>query len=130
MFSSLPLFPHSLDPIAIRVPKSPLPLIHSALKFLIAYDGLRAAGKGIPRRQIFQQLRRRHLRIHRPPPPQIVSQLIMPFLYLLGYYLSFFVEFVFLVMYIFRYGSRATARDFEIYAPNATFEDPLMCAHG
>ncbi|THU66796.1 hypothetical protein C4D60_Mb05t17980 [Musa balbisiana] len=28
------------------------------------------------------------------------------------------------------YGSRATARDFEIYAPNATFEDPLMCAHG
>ncbi|TKW31442.1 hypothetical protein SEVIR_2G106600v4 [Setaria viridis] len=28
------------------------------------------------------------------------------------------------------YGSRATARDFEIYAPNATFEDPLMRAHG
>ncbi|XP_010931079.1 uncharacterized protein [Elaeis guineensis] len=28
------------------------------------------------------------------------------------------------------YGSRATARDFEIYALNATFEDPLMCAHG
>ncbi|KAG0494178.1 hypothetical protein HPP92_005172 [Vanilla planifolia] len=28
------------------------------------------------------------------------------------------------------YGSRATAKDFEIYAPNATFEDPLMCAHG
>lgn len=23
-----------------------------------------------------------------------------------------------------------TARDFEIYAPDATFEDPLMCAHG
>ncbi|KAK2971286.1 hypothetical protein RJ640_001312 [Escallonia rubra] len=29
-----------------------------------------------------------------------------------------------------RYGSCATPRDFEIYAPNATFEDPLMCAHG
>ncbi|CAL4945391.1 unnamed protein product [Urochloa decumbens] len=28
------------------------------------------------------------------------------------------------------YGSRATAPDFEIYAPNATFEDPLMRAHG
>uniref|UniRef100_A0ACD5WJV8 Uncharacterized protein n=1 Tax=Avena sativa TaxID=4498 RepID=A0ACD5WJV8_AVESA len=29
------------------------------------------------------------------------------------------------------YGSCATARDFEaIYAPNATFEDPLMRAHG
>ncbi|CAO2195986.1 unnamed protein product [Urochloa humidicola] len=28
------------------------------------------------------------------------------------------------------YGSRATARDFDIYAPNATFEDPLMRAHG
>ncbi|WOL12737.1 hypothetical protein Cni_G21504 [Canna indica] len=28
------------------------------------------------------------------------------------------------------YESRATAQDFEIYAPNATFEDPLMCAHG
>ncbi|PSS04991.1 Transcription initiation factor TFIID subunit like [Actinidia chinensis var. chinensis] len=28
------------------------------------------------------------------------------------------------------YGSCATARDFEIYAPDATFEDPLMCAHG
>ncbi|XP_072975570.1 uncharacterized protein [Typha angustifolia] len=28
------------------------------------------------------------------------------------------------------YGSRATARDFDIYAPNATFEDPLMRAQG
>ncbi|XP_062232061.1 uncharacterized protein LOC133929351 [Phragmites australis] len=28
------------------------------------------------------------------------------------------------------YGSRATARDFEIYAPNATYDDPLMRAHG
>ncbi|CAM8892104.1 unnamed protein product [Rhodiola kirilowii] len=28
------------------------------------------------------------------------------------------------------YGSSMTARDFEIYAPDATFEDPLMCAHG
>lgn len=28
------------------------------------------------------------------------------------------------------YGSCATARDFEIYAANATFEDPLMRAHG
>ncbi|XP_060184830.1 uncharacterized protein LOC132614401 isoform X1 [Lycium barbarum] len=28
------------------------------------------------------------------------------------------------------YASRATARDFEIYAPNATFEDPLMRAEG
>ncbi|KAG6468802.1 uncharacterized protein LOC122034890 [Zingiber officinale] len=28
------------------------------------------------------------------------------------------------------YGSSATARDFEIYSPNAIFEDPLMCAHG
>lgn len=89
LFSSLPVFSHPLDPIAIRVPKSPLPLIRSALKFLISYDGLRAAGKGIPRPQIFRQLRRRHLRIHRPPPPQIVSQLIMPFLYILGFYLSF-----------------------------------------
>lgn len=31
---------------------------------------------------------------------------------------------------IFRYNSTATAKDFEIYAPNATFEDPLMRAHG
>ncbi|KAG6437533.1 hypothetical protein SASPL_102452 [Salvia splendens] len=29
-----------------------------------------------------------------------------------------------------RYASRATPKDFEIYAPNATFEDPLMRAHG
>ncbi|XP_009764846.1 uncharacterized protein [Nicotiana sylvestris] len=28
------------------------------------------------------------------------------------------------------YASRATRQDFEIYAPNATFEDPLMRAHG
>lgn len=28
------------------------------------------------------------------------------------------------------YGSRATAKDFDIYAPHATFEDPLMRAHG
>uniref|UniRef100_A0A1D1XHS2 Peptide deformylase n=1 Tax=Anthurium amnicola TaxID=1678845 RepID=A0A1D1XHS2_9ARAE len=28
------------------------------------------------------------------------------------------------------YGSTATAQDFEIYAPNATFEDPLMRANG
>ncbi|KAF8397964.1 hypothetical protein HHK36_016890 [Tetracentron sinense] len=28
------------------------------------------------------------------------------------------------------YGSCATPRDFEIYTPDATFEDPLMCAHG
>ncbi|KAJ0976815.1 hypothetical protein J5N97_012289 [Dioscorea zingiberensis] len=28
------------------------------------------------------------------------------------------------------YGSRATAQDIEIYAPGATFEDPMMCAHG
>ncbi|CAK7325196.1 unnamed protein product [Dovyalis caffra] len=28
------------------------------------------------------------------------------------------------------YGASPTARDFEIYAPNASFEDPLMCAHG
>ncbi|TKY51759.1 hypothetical protein E2542_SST23278 [Spatholobus suberectus] len=28
------------------------------------------------------------------------------------------------------YGSCATSRDFEIYAANATFEDPLMCARG
>nr|GMD52778.1 NTF2-like domain containing protein [Ipomoea batatas] len=30
----------------------------------------------------------------------------------------------------FSYASRATPQDFEIYAPDATFEDPLMCAHG
>ncbi|RVW30300.1 hypothetical protein CK203_094535 [Vitis vinifera] len=30
----------------------------------------------------------------------------------------------------FRYGACAAPRDFEIYAPDATFEDPLMCAHG
>ncbi|KAB1225432.1 hypothetical protein CJ030_MR1G019314 [Morella rubra] len=29
-----------------------------------------------------------------------------------------------------RYGSCATPRDFEIYAPDATFEDPLMSAKG
>ncbi|XP_074312387.1 uncharacterized protein LOC141647915 [Silene latifolia] len=28
------------------------------------------------------------------------------------------------------YGERPRAGDFEIYADNATFEDPLMCAHG
>ncbi|XP_027366708.1 uncharacterized protein LOC113872983 isoform X2 [Abrus precatorius] len=28
------------------------------------------------------------------------------------------------------YGSTATSRDFEIYAPHASFEDPLMCARG
>ncbi|CAN6703567.1 unnamed protein product [Malus baccata var. baccata] len=28
------------------------------------------------------------------------------------------------------YGSCATASDFEIYSPNASFEDPLMCARG
>ncbi|CAA0843130.1 Nuclear transport factor 2 (NTF2) family protein [Striga hermonthica] len=28
------------------------------------------------------------------------------------------------------YASRATFKDFEIYVPHATFEDPLMCAHG
>lgn len=33
-------------------------------------------------------------------------------------------------MWYFRYGSTATARDFEIYAPDASFEDPLMRAHG
>ena len=29
-----------------------------------------------------------------------------------------------------RYGSTATSKDFEIYAPGATFEDPLMRALG
>ncbi|KAL8233258.1 hypothetical protein R6Q57_003036 [Mikania cordata] len=28
------------------------------------------------------------------------------------------------------YGSHASPQDFEIYAPNASFEDPLMCARG
>ncbi|KAH1139089.1 hypothetical protein AAZX31_10G185700 [Glycine max] len=28
------------------------------------------------------------------------------------------------------YGSCATSRDFEIYAAHASYEDPLMCAHG
>ncbi|CAN6566930.1 unnamed protein product [Malus baccata var. baccata] len=28
------------------------------------------------------------------------------------------------------YGSCATPSDFEIYSPNASFEDPLMCARG
>ncbi|XVF82728.1 hypothetical protein PTKIN_Ptkin16aG0072700 [Pterospermum kingtungense] len=28
------------------------------------------------------------------------------------------------------YGSHATSRDFEIYHADASFEDPLMCAHG
>ncbi|KAL6613749.1 hypothetical protein ACP70R_036019 [Stipagrostis hirtigluma subsp. patula] len=28
------------------------------------------------------------------------------------------------------YGARATARDFEIYARNATYDDPLVRAHG
>ncbi|CAL5209021.1 unnamed protein product [Lathyrus oleraceus] len=36
-----------------------------------------------------------------------------------------------LIPHILRlYGSTATARDFEIYAPDASFEDPLMRAHG
>ncbi len=30
----------------------------------------------------------------------------------------------------FRYGSCATPHDFEIYAQDASFEDPLMCAKG
>uniref|UniRef100_A0A0A9AUR9 SnoaL-like domain-containing protein n=1 Tax=Arundo donax TaxID=35708 RepID=A0A0A9AUR9_ARUDO len=46
-----------------------------------------------------------------PPPAGGVSERIMPHL-------------------LNMYGSCATARDFEIYAPNATFEDPLMRAHG
>ncbi|KAF7812295.1 Transcription initiation factor TFIID subunit like [Senna tora] len=29
-----------------------------------------------------------------------------------------------------RYGSTAIAVDFKIYATDASFEDPLMCAHG
>ncbi|XP_014512568.2 uncharacterized protein LOC106771159 isoform X2 [Vigna radiata var. radiata] len=29
-----------------------------------------------------------------------------------------------------KYGSRATRHDFDIYAANASFEDPLMCARG
>ncbi|PON84374.1 NTF2-like domain containing protein [Trema orientale] len=28
------------------------------------------------------------------------------------------------------YASKATPKDFQIYAPDASFEDPLMCAHG
>jgi hypothetical protein len=28
------------------------------------------------------------------------------------------------------YNCTSTAADYEIYAPNATFEDPLMQAHG
>ncbi|MFX9847070.1 hypothetical protein ABTP16_14485, partial [Acinetobacter baumannii] len=28
------------------------------------------------------------------------------------------------------YASRASSQDFDIYSPNATFEDPLMCARG
>ncbi|KAJ0976644.1 hypothetical protein J5N97_012118 [Dioscorea zingiberensis] len=43
--------------------------------------------------------------------PRLVSDLLMPHLLNL-------------------YGSRATAQDIEIYAPGATFEDPMMCAHG
>lgn len=34
------------------------------------------------------------------------------------------------VFQMFRYASSATPRDFEIYAPDASFEDPLMCARG
>lgn len=30
----------------------------------------------------------------------------------------------------FSYASRATPRDFDIYSPDATFEDPLMHAQG
>ncbi|GAV70400.1 hypothetical protein CFOL_v3_13898 [Cephalotus follicularis] len=33
-------------------------------------------------------------------------------------------------MVCFRYGSCATPQDFEMYAPDASFEDPLMCAIG
>ncbi|XP_057978883.1 uncharacterized protein LOC131165265 isoform X2 [Malania oleifera] len=37
----------------------------------------------------------------------------------------------YIISHIFNlYESRATPHDFEIYAPDATFEDPLMCAHG
>lgn len=37
---------------------------------------------------------------------------------------------VWTLVWYFRYGSCATARDFEIYAPDASFEDPLMRAQG
>lgn len=33
-------------------------------------------------------------------------------------------------VHCFSYASRATPQDFEIYAPHATFEDPLMQAQG
>ncbi|OVA07125.1 hypothetical protein BVC80_1289g42 [Macleaya cordata] len=35
-----------------------------------------------------------------------------------------------IIPHILNLYSSPTARDFEIYAPNATFEDPLMCGHG
>uniref|UniRef100_A0A2P2J7B6 Uncharacterized protein LOC107413142 n=1 Tax=Rhizophora mucronata TaxID=61149 RepID=A0A2P2J7B6_RHIMU len=41
-----------------------------------------------------------------------------------------FFPFSFFFVLCLRYGSNAKAEDFEIYAPEATFEDPLMCAHG
>lgn len=37
---------------------------------------------------------------------------------------------VWTLMLYFRYGSCATSHDFEIYAQDASFEDPLMRAHG
>ena len=33
-------------------------------------------------------------------------------------------------MQCFRYEDGATPRDFEIFAPYATYEDPLLCPHG
>lgn len=38
--------------------------------------------------------------------------------------------FIVLLLLYFRYASCATPQDFEIYAENATFEDPLMRANG
>jgi hypothetical protein len=78
---------------------------------------------------------RGRLGAHHAASPQHVHQLYTSFFSilpcsLLRMGLSFNSLIYIMYIYMYRYGSRATARDFEIYAANATFEDPLMRAHG
>ncbi|TYH32746.1 hypothetical protein ES332_D13G010500v1 [Gossypium tomentosum] len=61
-----------------------------------------------------------------------VSDDIMPHLLNLSCFFTTTNQYllVFVPKLPFVYGSHATPRDFEIYAADASFEDPLMCAHG
>lgn len=58
--------------------------------------------------------------------PALASKIIK----ILNYLLKVLLNLIYLINFYFRYGSCASAKDFEIYAPNATFEDPLMRAEG